>query len=331
MDASLRTLELMASELGATVMILQEIVIVSPSQRTDLYADGLPKRGTKAIVGEDVMEHVVLPRIKTHKKPKAFTSSDLTKPRVRIDKDAKYQEKMLRRKAIAEAKAEEHSPFILEIGEGLEDTLPIEYGWATHKQRKATPPSPVLQGPGKVKRNDARRQRAQARRERRHADLLAGDGCTANPDDSWLGSNGPDDESTAQTTDALTSANLHALTHSRAGFHSLSLGQADPTRASSLRLLVSPVGSPPLDDLSAAPLDSVSLSFADVRTVTGDDAKSESDGDSVIRPLAGEEMICVEALVIRKGQQEEYVDFDWYQHESGSELRSSEKEEEEAL
>lgn len=315
-------------------MILQEIVIVSPAasspRRTDLYADGLPKRGTKAIVGHDVLGHVVLPRVKAKKRiddPNRGHSK-------RLDKEAKFLEKSRRKAAIAEARRDDISPFELDFESGdPTETSPISHGWISPKpHRQATSPKTAVKAmaappsPAKTKKNDARRQRAQARRERRYADLLAGDGCNVDvdADDSWLGL--VDHATDKDSIGALTSANLHALTHVRAGLHSLSLNEADRNRASSLRLAVSPVGSPPADEIEllTAPLDSLSLSFADVRTVTGEDTKSVSSSDG---PLASEEMICVEALVVRKAQQEDYVDFDWY-HEAGSEVRASEMDSE---
>jgi len=350
MDASLRTLELMASEVGATVMILKEIVLTgstsnppidsssvsssymslssidSPDgswiiRRPDLDENGKPRKGSRTLSGTvvDVKKKDWRPRggyvhkTKNHgKRPIIFgeeelsSESGLDSPVAGPSRSTASSSPNLRKTSSQSLSAESVDGDLFQLD--LEDSpsaLPPVTTWSRstrpNRQSRATEEEKAE----KERKAEMKRVKSAARREQRRLDLLKGDGMSPMPDR-------PINPTVAELK----------LPH-------------QPVRPSSLRL-ASPDPSPEntfLDSLLNIPLDSLSLSFADVQTVTGDEILSISspteteyasprtnnvggldaespmgtalNGGRFRTPLPGEEMICVEALVVRKVQYEE--------------------------
>ena len=282
MDESLRTLELMASEVGATVLVLREIVLAGPlraspsrsmsssnpspgdrwmAYRPDLghrkKGVGKGRRAKRRDVffnsgkGESSIEKRV---IFDHADMEGTDSDDSPSPRRQsshtTDEDVERPD-------------EDVPPFHLD----LEDVAKPESPSPVRKRKwvrkiKSPPRVSDAELAERERKAEKKQIRQEMRREERRLDLLRGDGTSS------LG--------------VPTPTPSHA-----------------PIPQSSLRL-ATPASSPDesfLDDLSHLPLDSLSLSFADVRNVSSSPSSS-TDTEVAL----GEEMICVEALVVRKVQ-----------------------------
>ncbi|WVQ75751.1 hypothetical protein IAR50_005382 [Cryptococcus sp. DSM 104548] len=290
MDSSLRTLELMASEVGATVIILKEIVLsaasISSRSTTNIESISLPP--PSGLPAEWIARR---PDLDEHGQPRKGNKDYDQGPKGRR---AKKEEKQLRHDRKKER--------LKEKGSGSSDTDSSFFDMDDLSPRSSPPrprPAPVeKKGPNKPlpEVSDKKRRRSAARQEKRRLDLLRGDGT------NLLFS---DDSSKV------------VLPH-------------QPARPSSLRL-ATPADVPEDsfgDDLLHIPLDSLSLSFADVRTVASplpspsasfprelsplsDASEAETvlplddpalASSTIVPPPTGEELICVEALVVRKVQ-----------------------------
>ncbi|WWC92614.1 uncharacterized protein L201_007573 [Kwoniella dendrophila CBS 6074] len=379
MDASLRTLELMASEVGATVIILKEIVLHPTINRKT--QSQLPSSSPSTHRDELVEEDQNSQSRKSNKKnrwnqskrrkkyipvkgvpvyggtiPKKliFDSNDLNHSGSDSDLSQEFDEDGMignpQRKNTTNGESgsggdkstdDEGSSFFFEpdhdpLGESdsavsnqnRQEISAISSVSDQHVYPKARPFS---------KKKDKKRRKSAAKSEARRLDLLRGDG--TNP--MW---------SEIHPTPVSDSPHF-TLPH-------------QPSRPSSLRLATPILPSPSiptsttedieenrkqdqeqeqqqqpfLDDLLHIPLDSLSLSFADVRTIPEDDENEDQDQDqsgkedellhdetytspldelideqyinrntenSTINAELGEEMICVEALVVRKIQHDE--------------------------
>lgn len=170
---------------------------------------------------------------------------------------------------------EDIPPFHLDLEESLfpAPTLPASSnGW--QRRPKAPPGMSDAEVAEREKKAELKRIKSVARREQRRLDLLRGDGKSPTP----------------LTTNEASSRVL-VLPH-------------QPARPSSLRLAAP--DSPEagfINNLLHLPLDSLSLSFAEVHTVTSEETPSLSTSADTVyaMPMTGEDMICVEALVVRKG------------------------------
>jgi hypothetical protein len=332
MDASLKTLEAMASELGATVMILREIVLSGapptshgspaisdtsssflstssaqstdfdsawPVKRPDLDEIGRPKKGTRALYNNEEKPRIgkrvskeVLPQYKARQ--------------VIFDLAADVEEGQS--DASTSSPANTHSikevhqfdddipPFELD----LEDTVPPP----VRRQKKKAVSDQMQIDPKKF---DAKRAKLAKRREERRMDLLRGDGMST----TWL-----DAQTPSIPPPGLTSQLLAKIPHQPARPSSLRLASPAPSTST-----IRPTHPAEVDDdgsfwgLSETPLDSLSLSFADVQiqdvspsTSPGSDRAPTGLGlewqttAPTARPITGKEMVCVEALVVRKVQ-----------------------------
>ena len=327
MDASLRTLEAMASELGATVMILREIVLSGatntsngspvisdlsssfvstssaksdtdsawPVKRPDLDEFGRPKKGTRALSNNEEKPKIVkriskdvLPQYKARQVIFDLTEnvddghSDTSVPSpVRVDKETNH------------GFDDDIPPFELD----LEDSVP-----PPARRRKKKIVSEQMQVD--PKKFDAKRAKLAKRREERRMDLLRGDGMSP----TWL-----DAQPTSTPTPIhpdLTSQSLAKIPHQPARPSSLRLASPAPS-TSTIRPSADDDGS--LWGLSETPLDSLSLSFADVQIQDISPPTSPTIDQAglglqwhatptTVRPITGKEMVCVEALVVRKVQ-----------------------------
>jgi hypothetical protein len=197
----------------------------------------------------------------------------------------------------------------------LDDSVPP----SSRRQKKKVVSEQMSIDPKKF---DAKRAKLAKRREERRMDLLRGDGMST----TWLDSR----SSSSIAPPGLTSQLLAKIPH-------------QPSRPSSLRL-ASPAPSTSTirptrtegddgDDgslwgLSETPLDSLSLSFADVQIQDVSPPISPIDSSTsglgldwssgltgIVRPITGKEMVCVEALVVRKVQHGHGVDGDGSEEE----------------
>ncbi|ODO07716.1 hypothetical protein I350_03290 [Cryptococcus amylolentus CBS 6273] len=289
MDSSLRTLELMASEVGATVIILKEIV---------LSAASISSRSATAIESISLPPSTGLPVEWIARRPDLDENGQPRKGNKNYDQGpkgrrAKKVEKQFRHDRKKEKKLKEK-------GSGLSDTDSSFFDMNDLGPQYSPPSSAPAAEKGvnqsSLEVSDKKRRRSAARQEKRRLDLLRGDG--TNPLFS--------DESSKIV-----------MPH-------------QPARPSSLRL-ATPAEMPEDsfgDDLLHIPLDSLSLSFADVRTVASPTPSSSaslpralsplsaaSDAEmvlplddpalassTIVPPPVSEELICVEALVVRKVQ-----------------------------
>ncbi|UOH84451.1 hypothetical protein LQV05_001252 [Cryptococcus neoformans] len=353
MDASLRTLELMASEVGATVIVLKEIVlnglvskhptvsietITAPppldvlrrsklltkewtAKRPDLDGEGQPRRGNGA-----PDSHGKGRRNKKEKKKNKETRS-----RTELQQKAKGDDEIIdsakdhlsSMSSAASLSTDTDSSFQFD-----QDDPPASHLHQYHPILSPAPFSRKIINPVSPK-SDKKRRKSAAKQEQRRLDLLRGDG--TNP--MWA-------ERANQSSKFPLETSKAVLPH-------------QPARPSSLRL-ATPAECPDnsfVDDLLHVPLDSLSLSFADVRTVSSTcpsqshyphshPHSAQLSTPSPIRPLSpvsdhsattttktgietdmflplddaaltaneilapppGEELICVEALVVRKVQ-----------------------------
>lgn len=241
MDASLATLERMASEVGATVLVLKEIVLAAQPRRPDLDENGKPRRGTKSIAssGPEMRSRRERLRIRREAEANAAAAGETLPPdhsqggkRIIFD-DSDYD-------SGADSRDSHDETFTLDM--------------------ESPPPASPRQDEDAAVRAEAKRRKSAARREARRLDLLRGDG-----------------------TSPIAEIISHAPSSPAWNLH-------QPVKPSSLRLARG-AADEGLDDAFvdtlSLPLDSLSLSFADVRGPEGD----------------GEELICVEALVVCKRQE----------------------------
>jgi len=352
MDASLKTLEAMASELGATVMILREIVLsgaptqsttdgsvlsdlsssitsassaqspdlesIWPVKRPDLDDFGRPKKGTRALSSTVDGEKPIIT-----KRPSKDNSTilpqytarqvlfNLSADEAESDTSTTSSPGASQSKTTAPAFDDDIPPFELD----LDETVPAPHGRSWRRQKKKPVVEQMQIDPKKF---DAKRAKLAKRREERRLDLLRGDGMST----TWLDMQS---EPHAETTTAipapkLTSQLLAKLPHQPARPSSLRLASPAPS-TSTIRPSHDPAEG--LDDdgslwgLSQTPLDSLSLSFADVQVQDISPVSSPGENEEtnhqrglglttapsgIIRPLTGKEMVCVEALVVRKVQ-----------------------------
>jgi len=378
MDASLKTLELMASELGATVMILREIVLSGaptsltapspalsdtsssvislsasahspepstsswPVQRPDLDHLGRPKKGTKLLTLDgsvDPRKRRVTKRpsrdVQTTVMPQYTARQVVFTPQDDADSDSESHDSAspgAAHKSSASGIDDDIPPFDLELEDGPPaSSLPQDDGTRRRKPKKTAVPEQMQMS---AKKSEAKRLKLAKKREERRMDLLRGDGMS--PD--WHDINSSDDpfptpldSDNSTTTPSLTTHLLAKLPHQPARPSSLRLASPAP---SSSTIRPSPDDQDhegPMWSLSQTPLDSLSLSFADVQIQDISPISSppspaskvdtvnafalpagSSDGPlptpgeggviQVVRPLTGKEMVCVEALVVRKVQ-----------------------------
>ena len=308
MDASLRTLELMASEVGATVLVLKEIVITRliATPGTSLYSSAVaPLSDQSPVASADWT--VARPDL-NHGKPRELKGRRLRRKDSWMtwmtegrDDSGKEKQVIFGQSDLEAGETDSDDSTDRQLRSSTdEDVPPFHLDLEDAVSPLPFPPSPVLSSSTKKvsssrwqrrpKRssqvNDAeiaererkakiKRIKSATRREERRLDLLRGDGKSpACPPDFVDQATGP----------------IPVQAH-------------QPSRPSSLRLATpaSSDGEFP-HDLLLVPLDSLSLSFADVRTVSAEDASSTStSADTVYAiPTDGEDMICVEALVVRK-------------------------------
>lgn len=387
MDASLRTLELMASELGATVMILREIVLSAtspptaqrdspgcsdlsssaislsssaysshdggetgrwPVRRPDLDEHGQPRRGTKVLSSPTASVDGLIKKPSTE-----YVKSQLPRGRQVIfnpkdledgETDAETEEdeeKVHLSSCASSSKRNAHErrvdddipPFHLDLEDSNRPIEPTPHGRPSWRRRRKPQPEPAQHvDPVQSKRMDAKRLKSAQRREARRLDLLRGDGM--NP--LWT------NRQPAEAAAEIDTGSIPAPAISDDHVSPVVKLPHQPARPSSLRL-----ASPPPDDpahhstnqheddggdlwsLSHMPLDSLSLSFANVQIEDISPPSSPSSeteyavpvSDDVVHiarpPPTGEEMICVEALVVRK-----------VQHGHGADGSDAEQEEE---
>lgn len=312
MDASLRTLERMASEVGATVIVLQEIVLTpsllapdSPglsssvssagsastwwARRPDLDENGKPRKGTKGLGG-------VLPEQKSRvqRRTARQTTAKPTEDRDNCSNHASAPSSPVTPVSGSAGSDDEPTPFQLDIDDGSSRSTPT-----------------VTAEIAATLRSESKRLKAAARREQRRMDLLRGDGTSSMP-----------------YTDRSSSPVAEFIGHAPNSSAILAAAKLphQPARPSSLRLARTHSGtvafSPPptihdteaitgpddafLDGLSL-PLDSLSLSFADVTTMDESGAQTVVASPESQPTLVPEEMICVEALVVRKRNEDEWT------------------------
>ncbi|KAL1412575.1 hypothetical protein Q8F55_000322 [Vanrija albida] len=346
MDASLRTLELMASEVGATVIVLKEIVLQgapvnppnlepdSPSgasaasasdsragpwriTRPDLDEHGRPRKGTRGLNGQgpEVKSRRERYRDKMDEAGVAPPNGEFTKRHIIFDREADASDEAdsdvssgrvsrdvsagrISRTRVSSMTSDDEPPaFRLDL-----DDAPTP--------ERATPSPPTAEPvPG-----EAKRRKAAARREARRLDLLRGDGTSAMP---------YAERSSSPVAEFIGHAPAGApglaarLPHQPARPSSLRLERAPASGSAATSPLASTAASSPLtergvheapatglpDDVFLdglnLPLDSLSLSFADVRNLDSA-APSAATSPETPAPVTGGEMICVEALVVRK-------------------------------
>nr|XP_031858308.1 uncharacterized protein CI109_006279 [Kwoniella shandongensis]KAA5525380.1 hypothetical protein CI109_006279 [Kwoniella shandongensis] len=341
MDASLRTLELMASEVGGTVIVLKEIVLnnrILPAPISPLASSSFSSSFTSLTSSCDDGK---LSGKSSEADLKGRTRKSRRKPRVKKKPSSAWddgehlvsasQSKLVlfNKEQLENPEDSSNSPTPPEVpventdvvsnGEDEHDITPFQFDmddispkrYPHYKKRFEQPTPPRGDGiPSAArKKDDKKRRKSLARQEQRRMDLLRGDG--TNP--MW-----------AELTSGLTPETKdHDASHPNA------LLPHQPVRPSSLRL-ATPVDQPAdsfIDDLLHVPLDSLSLSFADVRTVSGEANRDDEEDDdasscsSLVQTedappldlvnealeesrlsLQGEELICVEALVVRKIQ-----------------------------
>ncbi|WWC73898.1 uncharacterized protein I206_107870 [Kwoniella pini CBS 10737] len=319
MDASLRTLELMASEVGATVIILKEIVL---HPKATILPKSVNLNGAKPICKNDDKKKVQGRRRKsytprdpgmyggTRPKKMIFDPLDLSTP---SDSEEEFDDN-----GYIEDKENRLDPddtfFCIEPDHEERD------GINTTNDNSQYSSGFNSSSPGRdqnrrssytSKKADNKRRKSAVRSEARRLDLLRGDG--TNP--MWN-----------EMTD---------ISHSNKAVElSQFTSPHQPIRPSSLRLATPSTSTDKsfLDDLLHIPLDNLSLSFADVRSIPEDpemhsplstsaetfvstldklvddqgltENKSTTAEDSPEQAQI-EEMICVEALVVRKLQHDE--------------------------
>jgi len=211
MDASLKTLEAMASELGATVMILREIVLSGapptsngspssemsssyistssaqstdfdsawPVKRPDLDDFGRPKKGTRtlSVVGDDGEKSKIGKRVSEDVLPQYKARQvvfDLSADEGESDNSTSSPIRV--NKDSSRGFDDDIPPFELD----LEDPVP-----PPGRRQKKKPVSEQMQID--PKKFDAKRAKLAKRREERRMDLLRGDGMS----NTWLDTQSP--------------------------------------------------------------------------------------------------------------------------------------------
>ncbi|WVN87439.1 uncharacterized protein L203_102619 [Cryptococcus depauperatus CBS 7841] len=299
MDASLHTLELMASEVGATVIVLKEIVLYSSACKAQVDSIAYePSKVVRQLHMSTDSWHVPRPDLDKDGNPRRSMNEDRRKNRRERKKKKKEKHHQLdgseqrldSNSNARSATSDNDSSFAFD----MDDIPPL-----SALTLPSTPVSTKIEL--LIKKSEKKRRKSIAKQERRRLDLLRGDGTNA----IWTGMTG-------------ASHSKIALPH-------------QPTRPSSLRLATPAQPSNEFfDDLLHIPLDSLSLSFASVCTVSSESSQAQSPvtpasnqtGPDVASPLfdtalapsqvaiqpTEKEFICVEALVVRKVQHHEESD-----------------------
>lgn len=330
MDASLRTLELMASEVGATVLVLKEIVLAGSSSLLPI-AEASASTAKDAVVTIPVKKKRGWGRKRRERRdaweqrqspahgastydPQIGCSRRIVFDPNDIGDDSDDEGVDQQQDTVEVEDVDEDVPtFHLDLEDPPIPPSPAETSepaspttssstgsWKrrknrTHKIRQISEEERLEQ----EKKATTKAAKSMARRESRRLDLLRGDGMSPG-----LVPDLPQVYPQPSMIDRSLSAHPHA-----------------PTRPSSLRLAtpsapndVQSITDESLDDLLTTPLDSLSLSFADVQTVRARSLSSSSSSSTeyaptmVDTPILGNERICVEALVVRKVQHEEEED-----------------------
>ncbi|WRT69896.1 uncharacterized protein IL334_006887 [Kwoniella shivajii] len=332
MDASLRTLELMASEVGATVIILKEIVLHSSRSDLDplqsLSPDGsLTCQDNRHDRPSNVDKHSVgAGRGRQSRRRRKYTPKDIGIYGGTVPKKLIFDPVDLA--AASGSDDEEDGNVHIEERSADEDVLPFLFDLDTEyepsnpypmcKSPSTSPHHPDQSSPTRydkdkcgTQKNSKKRRKSAAKSEARRLDLLRGDG--TNPMWTELTSS----SATAVSTNTSDTDSLQPCNNTDAPIFTL---PHQPLRPSSLRLATPSTEESFLDDLLHIPLDSLSLSFADVRTISEEDEEEEdpvpiltsedtqvspSDESAEVHEARVDELICVEALVVRKVQHDE--------------------------
>jgi hypothetical protein len=320
MDASLRTLERMASEVGATVIVLKEIVLAPTAQddyahssssslgslsstsastwwsrRPDLDEHGKPRKGTRSLGG-------VLPEVKTKKERLAAArekaaaqemmtmmgdfdsnanstrAADRNAPADRnaaADRNPRQLYTPSPNSSLTASSDDEPTPFHLDMDEKRDLAIAAS-------------------------RAEAKRRKSATRREQRRLDLLRGDGTSPMPYTNGNHSSSPVAEFITHAPN--NTAVFGRIPHQPARPSSLRLARTHSGMAATAPAATATPDDTFIDGLSL-PLDSLSLSFADVMV---DDAPTAACSPEKSTAFAPEETICVEALVVRKPQGDEW-------------------------
>ncbi|WWC95610.1 hypothetical protein V866_002475 [Kwoniella sp. B9012] len=342
MDASLRTLELMASEVGATVIILKEIVLHSSrkshliSQKPSLPSITNVESNELAKVKQSKWKKGAGSRRRQRYMPKEPGTYGGTTPKKLIFDPADIagssdtsDEEEITRPDVPSSDDDTSSPFFeqdkadesITTNKLSAPTASQPYGPPSitkdHSSSPRGKPSPSPPSRPRSRKDEKKRRKSAAKSEARRLDLLRGDG--TNPMWKEMHFDGqftdtttmvPDDTPCSETIlPPTTDGNPASSPHFTIPYQ--------PARPSSLRLTtpIQQESEPFLDDLLHLPLDSLSLSFADVRELSEPDSPISCTETETHTPLdelhiddesqQGEEMICVEALVVRKLQHDE--------------------------
>lgn len=371
MDASLATLERMASEVGATVLVLKEIVLTAPpdARRPDLDENGRPRKGTRGLGEAAADTRSRRERLRARREAEAEAGEgggdgdgEASPPRLGAraiifdPRDAASDsddDDAVPVPSSSRAEDDDDAHFHLDL-----DTPPrpasatsatsASTPTSTTSRSRAQTPAQAAASAEAAARAEAKRHKSAARREARRLDLLRGDGTGLPFADR---SRSPVAEFIGHAPATHTIAHMlppHASGTSAAQYAQSVLPHR-PARPSSLRLERKPAseGDDFVDGLGL-PLDSLSLSFADVHSAAtspgaagsggraggdmslssmgtesgGRVGESEPGGGtgasttpsvvaqthalapidpaSLLLAPPGEELICVEALVVRK-------------------------------
>ena len=362
MDASLRTLELMAGEVGATVLILKEIVLTTPTPSAALVDwNTPPSLRNNASVGW------VLPRCPDPKARPSRETPKIKEKKKGWDKGSRRRERRTKwANGLNEVEDQQtyqrdrEKPIIFDMSDITSDSddseVTSEWGqsqvcgdddfdedvppfqlemdddhvsatvcstveiqkkghWRRRRgdKRELGFRVDTLTGAQREERDRksmAKATKSNARREARRLDLLRGDGMN-----------------TLMSDDAPPADDINDSSSSSA------LSTRSTIRSSSLRLVApcSSVTSPTqssargedtlIQDLLLTPLDNLSLSFADVRTIRPSSPSSSSSSteyaptwvsaDTPEYVVTGNEKICVEALVVRKTAWDDAAGWGW--------------------
>ncbi|WVQ66260.1 uncharacterized protein L199_004439 [Kwoniella botswanensis] len=343
MDASLRTLELMASEIGATVIILKEIVLHSSRkshpipQKPSLPSIANVESNEVAKIKQSKWKKGVGSRRRQKYMPKEPGIYGGTTPKKLIFDPADIagssdtsDEEEINRPDVPSSDDDTSFPLFFEQDKPDQSITAIKLSTPTVSQtcyppsttkdhpsspRGKTSPSPPSRP--RSRKDEKKRRKSAAKSEARRLDLLRGDG--TNPMWKEMHSDGQFSNATdmVRNDTPCSETTLPATKNGNPASSPHFTIPYQPARPSSLRL-TSPIqqeSEPFLDDLLHLPLDSLSLSFADVRELSEPDSPiscTETETHTPIDQLhidndsqQGEEMICVEALVVRKLQHDE--------------------------
>ncbi|KAK6908677.1 hypothetical protein L486_01673 [Kwoniella mangroviensis CBS 10435] len=345
MDASLRTLELMASEVGATVIILKEIVLHSSRK-----SHPIPQKPSWPSIAN--VESNEVAKIKKSKwkegagsrrrqryiphEPGVYGGTTPKKlifdPADMAGSSGISDEEDVTRQDPPSSDDDTSSPFFFERHKPDESITTDKHSAPTlshhsrpsyttrdHSPSRGGKPSPSPPSRPRSRKDEKKRGKSAAKSEARRLDLLRGDGTNPMWKEMHLDGQCTDTAATMVSNDTSCSETLLSLTANGNPASSPHFTiPHQPARPSSLRLTtpIQQESEPFLDDLLHLPLDSLSLSFADVRELSEPDSPiscTETESHTPIDQLhidnesqqEGEEMICVEALVVRKLQHDE--------------------------